>query len=1295
MNIRHIRALLLPLGVAVVAIAGLGWYGFLWIPAQQRFLNERNFRLLRTLSAQIEAKVNNFDRALDHALDSTRGPQDAGHKALPPNSNKALAGFIRLFAPELELLPEADTSAAKLALADAGDPPRVVLQRDEGRSYLYVGLQHGRGPMVAKADLTLAIGKFLTTGDDFDALLLVDRDGIVIDQRSPLGLELARVDQLPPAAPRATGISEKPNGGTAASFRSLWMANNSTDVLVGDATYKLYVQPIQLSLVRANPKRVAAAVSAKRAMSDETEEWALCALVRADKFRAASSAISYTYLLWLSAGLALVFCAIPLLKLRVLSPRERLTRTDGVLISSAAFFVTGLVVFIVLDVYQFGHDFSRRTDKMLADTAQVLQQAASKDILGVGAEMELLNSDLNVVRKAARQNDWPDEGSRIIVGEREGTPSSCRPDWACRKTIFHADERSPRPERAAPRDPHFHDAVSPFLDLVNWSDANGQQQVKWTTGERLTPFINVFDERVDYDQLLKDALKSPSAPQSGIAAILSPNTGEMVTVFWKIVCRPKAHDQRTLVAQSAALTNYLPAFHSPVLPPRVQFAVVTRQGKVVYHSNSARGLKENFVQESQDDFALKSLIASARTAALTAYYGGTRHRMYVTPLAVPTEAFSDPHWSLIVFQDAAIADTLNLETLTVGVGTFALWAAALLIVWAVAAWIWPERITKWFWPRQAAARRYAAVAWTNGAIAIAALAAIVALPPGSVLIAAIAAAAGSTIATYLIVTKASPSEVVTGAWTRDFVWARVSWLFVQAAVPAIACFCVAYDFEASLFVRDGQLQLARSVNDHHDALRKRLEPLGLADPEQFARRDPAPSLRAFFETASDVPARGETLTASNLDSFLRLFHRRYNAIAVEPDAVSVDWTAQRRDRSHVLVSHAAALPGRTAVLASAAPLAQRGAPSVLLIGLIFGAVYLLVRGGVEPLFLLGVDPRTSATADATIRALPIVNTIFVGLPGSADLARIGGERIAHIFDVRTLATDRRRQTRPVPLERRQALRSPIAVGATGGSAWSDPPPPSEPRAGGRWAEAFDYGQLPHGGALVGIDHIDHRFDDREFREQTLTLLEQLLYRYQRVLWIAADRDPLDRLSDCETTAAERERWRIVLSSFTRRLVPTTIPVAEDDGFDADAQPFYRSVWDACSTDEKLALRHLVDEDVVNPRNASVIAALACKGLVRRERTFHVASPPFRRFILNASPANQVTAWEHENVKLPWTTLSTTLATVAFGIGGLLVFTQQQLLDAWVGFMPTLAPVLPTMLKWLASAHGGPKSATHV
>jgi len=40
-----------------------------------------------------------------------------------------------------------------------------------------------------------------------------------------------------------------------------------------------------------------------------------------------------------------------------------------------------------------------------------------------------------------------------------------------------------------------------------------------------------------------------------------------------------------------------------------------------------------------------------------------------------------------------------------------------------------------------------------------------------------------------------------------------------------------------------------------------------------------------------------------------------------------------------------------------------------------------------------------------------------------------------------------------------------------------------------------------------------------------------------------------------------------------------------------AEPFYRALWTACSKDQKLALRQLAEEDMVNPRNGAVVAEL--------------------------------------------------------------------------------------------------------
>ena len=49
----YLLGIFLPLTVAAAGIAALAFYDLIWIPAQQRYFNERNLRLLRTISAQI------------------------------------------------------------------------------------------------------------------------------------------------------------------------------------------------------------------------------------------------------------------------------------------------------------------------------------------------------------------------------------------------------------------------------------------------------------------------------------------------------------------------------------------------------------------------------------------------------------------------------------------------------------------------------------------------------------------------------------------------------------------------------------------------------------------------------------------------------------------------------------------------------------------------------------------------------------------------------------------------------------------------------------------------------------------------------------------------------------------------------------------------------------------------------------------------------------------------------------------------------------------------------------------
>src|SRR5882762_3021831 len=71
----------------------------------------------------------------------------------------------------------------------------------------------------------------------------------------------------------------------------------------------------------------------------------------------------------------------------------------------------------------------------------------------------------------------------------------------------------------------------------------------------------------------------------------------------------------------------------------------------------------------------------------------------------------------------------------------------------------------------------------------------------------------------------------------------------------------------------------------------------------------------------------------------------------------------------------------------------------------------------------------------------------------------------------------------------------------------------------------------------------------------------------------------------------------------------------------------------------------------------------------------------------AGHADDISAREGDGVSLPWASITTAALTVALGLGALLVLTSQQMVDAWIGYVPALAPAVPTVLKLLGSARG--------
>jgi len=595
MNLRslRLRAVGPPLAVAAICAAALFWFDRIWIPAQQQYLNERNLRALRTISTQFKAKVDNFDQAIDHAIDSF--PIEDGNAGL----QKDLQKYVKLFSPELEIVTF-DRKSPAWANVTPGDPPNVRIQRDEGHNYLYLGYLHekahrtGSTPiaLIARGDIDKVADPLLAR-TDFDALLLLDANGATIAQQSSSGLELTSIDKVrdrgPIAAPNQPGVFDRMRGTTGVAV-----------VTIGAADYMLYTQPVQLSLVHED-RKPASASEDKNASAPE--EWTLTGLVRLDRFRAASSTIPTTYWLLFGAALAFVLFAIPVLKPRVLSPRERLTRIDSVSIGAAIFLMLALATFTVLDLRAFGSVVPAAVDQQLESVATSMADHVRQEAGAIGRQMEAFGGD-GLWRDTLRYGyDHPLDQLRRQLERGEGADinldadanpgseagrSKCKPSWSCRSGVL----------RLLPNIEY------PFFKMMVWSDDAGWQRIKWSTSAVVTPFVNVGESKLSYFESLKLArrvsLFDSDVPQRGVSVITSPNTGERFTVFWQALAplkdpaqRPDASDI-TGVTMSTAPVSLI----GPLLPKNLQFAVVDRQGRVLFHTDASRSLAENMFQES-------------------------------------------------------------------------------------------------------------------------------------------------------------------------------------------------------------------------------------------------------------------------------------------------------------------------------------------------------------------------------------------------------------------------------------------------------------------------------------------------------------------------------------------------------------------------------------------------------------------------------------------------------------------------------------------------------------------------
>ena len=1278
-KLARLRGLFLPTAIGLTLGVMAGWYYLIWLPLQHRYLDERNFRLLAVLSQEIQSSINNFDKMLDNASDSGITDKD-----------DVLKDYLKQLAPQLKVVEGEDLEVIG---DDYGDPPNIAVRADEGTHFLYLAFKRTVNKETTKyavrTDLDKLIGTLLppTDRNPFDALLIANTDGTVVFQKSSQVLVLAKVDViLEESAAGKTGKAEP------IDVKSLSRSSRLIEMTAANAHYRLYSQPLLLSLPLINPGKKSAESKATR----QPEQWVLCGLVRAEAFRLESQSISRRYILLASAAILLALFAPPFLKLVFSSPSERLRARDVVVTAVSAFIVTGTLTFILLDLYYWRKNFAANAEQEMQEIAIAIDHNFVSERNTALNQLESLSKTetlRNSLREAQRNASLP---------RFEPNTGGCDQKTACRVEILRGD---------------IHPELSQYPNLLfaSWTDSNGNQRVKWTTKGHVTPFLNLDEPSIVYYPSIKDALGDPGAggsnpvPTKGIGSQYSPNTGENITVFWELLDMngnpvTAAFDPKQVFC--ASLVTRPISVVRPILPAEYHFAIIRPDGLVIFHSDPTRNLHENFLAETDQNPELRSRVSMRSEGLAFTKYMGQGHRLYIFPMSAE---LGEP-WTVVVFRDLRAEETMNLEVLSLASIMFVLYAVLMALTLTSVHWILSGRgVRSWLWPDSRRVGRYWRLVAING-FAILLLFGLSELPNRLArLFFAVFIPVGALVYNLVILERASDAsgskevEEKTRASRWQVLYAGTfATLLVVAALPCLSFFKVAWDFEQKLFIERSQHKLIDEIHSRRQFVRSTYQAVKLADDykkqllvepvgeeprlfsyhnhfhhttinavpksEEFPPAQGALGGVASLERSVDVllavispllndiaydnryvaepslPSRGSSLTSSEDNNGMQLTEARPDDV-ISSSRIRSSWTLL-----HIPWGDWIWWLGTLAYLA---------------------VVFLLVRFILRRIFLLDLtgpdtDPLAVLKSDNLITNLS-KNLVVIG-PRSSPI-------IANLV--------RREEVQACDLCQMLSVPKQQAATAGGGSvAVSIPNNPVE--------------EILRNDRPVVFQDFERGLDDPDSSQQIVAALKEVLSRLHKTVVITSNVDPLAKLwgekQEQLQTLLQPFVWKDINLCAARRVSET----AQEFDDQISIKACYDWLFSSCPEAQKLVLVQLAQEKLINPNSRSVVRELMKEGLIVRScGMLTIWGTGFAKFLEAAVPQADIKSWEKHGAGIHADAFRTSLLVAGTALAIFLLYTQGALVDSWVKYAAGIATSIPAILKMFDMFRRGLAPGTQV
>lgn len=690
----------LVITIVVLALVGCGYYAY--YRKQAEYYTGRNLRLLSMLTAQVEGRISMF-------------ADFVSLKAKSEDPNGATKPGDLYYTPGLKYGQCTDELPNEWPKTATG---RAQLRRDvvEGTRGWKVRLQAyvDQKPAVSCGSVMIDdVARPIFTrnlGAAFDVLLVARDDGTVLYSVRPppasstlLGTNEEWIDEaeepppvapinVPEAKPAATTTSgektdtgspeptpnpakpqsamterdsgapvlitnlkalQKRKSGLFSEYEAITPASLTTGtghmtVSLNGSDYVLFTQPYTFS-------RKPASVH-----GNKSNEWVVCGLVSASRFRYDVSAVSASLILIAIAIALLALCCWPYLRIALIHPSQPLMITDVVLIIICTIVGAAVITLALLDAFAY-LGITQTADEQLSKFGEKVN-------LDFAADVRRAMAVLSKAEKLTRAD---------ATKAREHQPVQTLP-----KSLMGDPETG----------------SYPYIESISWIDEEGKQSVRF--GRILSALKDVSGRT--YFKLASQertwTLPGDPPTQYVLDWVRSKATGEVRAILAKKTEEAKAwdkayhsDDERGPPFSVIALATNLIDISDAIRPPGAEMAIIDENGEVIYHSDTQRIGYENFFTETDQNRNLRSAVVARRAGHVDATYWGDDQSMYVRPL-------DGSAWTLVTFRAKRLTRVLNVEATLLTLALLLLSAVPYFVVYLAVLLLKPRYRAPRLWP---------------------------------------------------------------------------------------------------------------------------------------------------------------------------------------------------------------------------------------------------------------------------------------------------------------------------------------------------------------------------------------------------------------------------------------------------------------------------------------------------------------------------------------------------------------------------------------------------------------------